>query len=824
LVCNSHIDPVWLWEWEEGAAEALSTFRAAADLCEEFDGFVFNHNEAVLYEWVELYEPALFERIRRLVRCGRWHIMGGWFLQPDCNMPAGESFVRQILLGKRYFADRFGVDLTTAINFDPFGHTRGLVQILARSGYDSYVYCRPPLGDHPLPGPEFDWIGYDGSCIRATLATAHYNSAPGKARERLEEWIAGSRGEEVSLLLWGVGNHGGGPSRKDLRDLARAMRAIRGVDIRHSTPERYVAQQRRARPELPRHEGDLNPWAVGCYTSMRRGKVLHRRLECELISAERMATTACAQDLLAYPRSELREAMRDLAWSEFHDSLPGTSIEAVEGTAVRTLDHGLEILSRVKARAFFALAAGQRKARGGEFPVLVYNSHPFAVETIVECELQPQWPHKTSRFMQPSLRAGRAELPVQAEKERCNIDEDHRKRIAFRARLEPGRMNRFDCLLEMIPKAPPRRLRERSGRIVFKSDALRAEINCRTGLIDSLRVRGVEVLAKGACKSLVMTDDADPWGMRTTRFRKRAGTFRLLSKRAGARFSGLVGGFLPSVRVIEDGPVRSVVETLFGYGDSFICQQYSFPKQGTEVEVALRVLWNEKDRLLKLAIPTLLRDAGLRGQVAFGVAELPANGDEALAQQWVAVVSDSQDLALTCINDGTYGLDMQRGELRLSLLRSPAYAGHPTGPECTIVEQDRFTPRIDQGEHRFRFWLNAGPVTGRLRDIDREALVRNAPPMALTFFPPGGGQRPRAGALLSDRVVQVTAFKLAEDDEDLIIRLFEPTGRARTTTLSIPCAGARTRVKLAGCEVKTLRLDRRAGRFEEVDLLEQPSG
>ena len=136
LIANSHIDPVWLWLWEEGAGEALSTFRTAVALCEAHHDFVFNHNEAILYQWIEEYEPELFDRIRRLVRAGRWHIMGGWFLQPDCNMPSGESFVRQILLGKRYFREKFGVDVTAAANLDPFGHSRGLVQILARAGYD----------------------------------------------------------------------------------------------------------------------------------------------------------------------------------------------------------------------------------------------------------------------------------------------------------------------------------------------------------------------------------------------------------------------------------------------------------------------------------------------------------------------------------------------------------------------------------------------------------------------------------------------------------------------------------------------------------------
>ena len=124
-------------------AEAISTFRVAADFCERHDGFVFNHNESVLYEWVEEYEPALFERIQKLVKEGKWRIMGGWFLQPDCIMPSGESFLRQIETGNRYFEEKFGIKYETAVNFDPFGHNRGLVQILAKNGYRHYLFVRP---------------------------------------------------------------------------------------------------------------------------------------------------------------------------------------------------------------------------------------------------------------------------------------------------------------------------------------------------------------------------------------------------------------------------------------------------------------------------------------------------------------------------------------------------------------------------------------------------------------------------------------------------------------------------------------------------------
>ncbi|MEN6545068.1 MAG: alpha-mannosidase, partial [Armatimonadia bacterium] len=216
LICNAHLDPVWLWEWEEGAAEAISTFRTAADLCEEFEGFIFNHNEAILYRWVEEYEPALFKRIQRLVKQGKWHIMGGWYLQPDCNMPSGESFVRQSLVGRRYFAEKFGVRPTTAINLDPFGHGPGLPQILVRSGYDSYLFCRPGQQDRPLPDNRFRWVGCDGSSVAATRIPG-YNSPLGGARKKVEALVDQQPEDAPGCVMWGVGNHGGGPSRQDLR-------------------------------------------------------------------------------------------------------------------------------------------------------------------------------------------------------------------------------------------------------------------------------------------------------------------------------------------------------------------------------------------------------------------------------------------------------------------------------------------------------------------------------------------------------------------------------------------------------------------------------
>ncbi len=821
LISNAHLDPVWLWKWEEGAGEALSTFRQAAEFCEQHRGYIFCHNEAVLYRWVEDYEPALFRRILKLVRAGKWHIMGGWYLQPDCNMPSGESIVRQILLGRTYFREKFGVEPLTAVNLDPFGHSRGLVQIIAKSGYRYYLCCRPGQKELPLPSDEFIWVGYDGSEILANRASAHYCSIGGKARERLEEWLARNSEKDLIIHLWGIGNHGGGPSRKDLQDFERMKVERTEYEIMHSTPDAYFAELEPRRTALPRREKDLNPWAVGCYTSMARIKQGHRKLENELFSAEKMASAAWSQGLMKYPQEDFNKAMEDLAFSEFHDILPGSAVPEGEEAAGQQIEHGLEILSRVKAKAFFALTGGEAKAGAGEMPIFVFNPHPFPVRSIVECEFEPWEPnYEKSGFWDPKITVKGRDLPSQAEKEASNISLEWRKKVVFEAELSASRMNRFDCRLEKALAKPAFAAREENGFISVLTADLTVLVNTRTGLLDRYAVRGMDLLAPGAFAPLVILDNADPWGMKVRSFRKVAGRFAAASPEEASRFSGLDADPVPPVRVIEDGAIRTVIEAVLAYEKSMAVLLYKIPKSGTEVEVEARVFWAEKDKMLKLSLATTIAGPRFIGQVAYGADELPSNGDEAVAQKWLAVVSEKADAALTVINDCIYGSDWSDGELRMSLLRSPAYSAD-TWEDKLVVAGDRFIPRQDQGERSFRFWLNGGRAVERMESIDREALVRNEKPYVLPFSPPGAGKKAKPGVTVSGKSIQVTAFKKSEAGNDLVIRLFEPTGRARRTTLSLPAFGVRKDIRLAGFEIKTLRFNPRTKAFAETDLLER---
>jgi alpha-mannosidase len=225
--------------------------------------------------------------------------------------------------------------------------------------------------------------------------------------------------------------------------------------------------------------------------------------------------------------------------------------------------------------------------------------------------------------------------------------------------------------------------------------------------------------------------------------------------------------------------------------------------------------------MLKLSIPTVFLNGGCKGQVAYGVENFKDRGVELVAQKWVGVYSADNHHALTVINDGTHGFDFAEGELRLSLLRSAAYAAHPVGDNIHIVPQDRLEPRIDQGERVFRFWVQGGNTSKRFSSIEREAHIKNEAPMALSCSPPGTGRKLKPGIYLDDNVTQVTTIKKAEDKNWLILRLFEPSGESRSSRVILPSRSLSFEVSLRGFEIKTLAVDLDTNAVFEVDLLER---
>lgn len=761
LLCNAHLDPVWLWQRNEGIAEAISTFRVAADFCEEYDGFVFNHNEAILYEWVEEHEPQLFERIKKLVKKGNWKIMGGWYLQPDCVMTSGESLLSQIDIGNEYFMEKFGIKPTTAINFDPFGHTRGLVQILTKKGYDSYIFMRP----YEIDG-DFIWEGFDGSQVFAHGIFDGYGTNRGKTVEKIKDCIEAKNDNDVYLCLWGVGNHGGGPSRIDLEAISEYMKTS-DVEIIHSSAEEYVSSK--SREDLNVLKKSLGPCMVGCYTSMTRIKQANRRLENKIALTEKIMSYADLTTDFEFDSDRLRKAKKALAFCQFHDVLPGSGIKAVEDDSLQTFAYGEEIADTLYDKAFFKLCAGQKKANDGEIPIIVFNPHPYEIDGEFEIGFMlgdQNWVENTVTVAEVYDENGNP-LPTQNEKPEPTFNLDWMQRIIFKGKLAPSSVTRFDCHLTVIESENIWTPACDADDVTVSNDRMTVRISSKTGLIDSYTVDGKEYI-KNSGKIEIYRDNEDPWGMNVNSFEELAGTFELMSDAEANEFIGYPDEKIKNVRIIDDGCVRTKVQAFFKYNRSVAIVTYSIPKNNTCIDVDIMLYSNETNKMIKYSIDTGLCGTPY-GETAFGFEELPDDYQESVFHKWCGI--KESDKALYIINRGTYGGSFSKSNIKLSLLRTPVYSAHPIR-QRKVSPTDKFLKHIDMGERQFSFRITTK------QDIAREAQIYNEAPRVHSFFPSGDGVRPQsviktdnADVILSsmrktDAGYQLTFYNASESAND----------------------------------------------------------
>jgi alpha-mannosidase len=281
---------------------------------------------------------------------------------------------------------------------------------------------------------------------------------------------------------------------------------------------------------------------------------------------------------------------------------------------------------------------------------------------------------------------------------------------------------------------------------------------------------------------------------------------------------------LKGVHVVEDGEVRTVIEAVFSYNRSVLCQRYFLPKRGTEIKIETRVYWNEQRKMLKLSIPSKVTGPTYLGQTAYGSERWVCDGRETISQKWVMLHDGSRYRALTVINDSSGAADVSDGELRLTLLRSPAYcASISLDPEkYPQISPDRFNPYTDQGEHFFTQRLNAGKYDERIASVTREAKVSSEPPVFVPFTPPGTGTAPLQMIKLSNPGVELVTVKRAENSDEFVIRLFEPTGKPQTVDIELPLLGIKHKEALSAFEIVTLLTKKEGQKYvlKKTDLLE----
>ena len=805
---HGHIDPVWLWRWQEGYEEIRATFRAALDRLGENPELHFIASSTAFYKWILEIDPAMFEEIRERVAEGRWNIVGGWIVEPDCNIPNGESFVRQGLYGQRFVREHFGFLVREAFTPDSFGHAGTLPQILKKSGFETYTYMRPSPGrEMEYETTTFWWRSRDGSRVLAGCIPVCYDVRPEHIEQRfqaLQKQTQLAPGQRQVMFFFGIGNHGGGPTKACISKIRGLQNDPKSPPIVFNGLSEYYKALREDldEHELPVVESDLQHHARGCYTSHSEIKLHNRRAEHALMRAERWATVAASVCGVDYPRGDIQEAWETVLFQQFHDILAGTSIEPAYDDARDALGAACWKAEDIGNRARQRIASRVDTSGEGRC-VMAFNPLPWPVRAPVEV------PASVRRFLGERLHLvddRGQDLPLQeiADKQVGNTA------YTYIADL-PGlgyRSYRMIAGESKTPEDTPGMLRASATEI--ENDYWRIRVDPNAGEIVSLfdKKARLEVLERGL-SLCVMADQTDTWGHDLEEWRIEDGRFRITS-----------------ARILEMGLCRATICLDSHYENSTARVLLTIYREMPDIQAEIQVHWHERSRVLKLAFDTNIADGTATFEAPYGCIEREKTGGEEPGQAWIDLTGSTQTeegseipYGFAVINDCKYGYDVRGRSMRITLLRSPAYAHH----DNARVRSDDANRYIDQGEHVIR--LRLVPHAGSWQDahIPRRAWEWNDP-LWVHQESAHPGDLPAAASFVecgAENFV-LTVAKHAEEDDSLVLRGYEAEGRSGVVNVRFPHFGQTTSFPVSAHEIKTLRSPSNGDWTEtrEVDLLE----
>jgi len=720
LTGHAHIDLAWLWPLEETRRKASRTFHTMIGLMDRHPGFRFNQSTAQLYAFLEEDDPALFARIGEKVASGQWEPNGAMWVEPDTNMPTGESLVRQLLYGQRYFEKTFGSRHTVCWLPDCFGFSPALPQLLSQAGVTGFFTIKVNWSEtNTMPFDLFWWEGLDGSRVLAHTfknPVGGYNAEIGP-RAVVETWrnFRGKHLNRESLLAFGYGDGGGGPTTEMLdrqRQLADfpVVPALRPVGVAE-----WYAGVRAAVADNP----DLPVWVGEMYLELHRGtlttqgrtKSLHRRAERALIAAETLSSMAT---LLGEPvAASLEDQWRLILRNEFHDILPGSSIREVYERTESELASVVEAGEGIQQKQLETIAG--RVVGEGDKPGML----------IVNPDLSPR----------PLRLSSTEALPGGQSVDGGTVFAGERQL--------PGLST-----LVVIDDAPPagltvapRRLENGCVRVDLADDGALASVYDK--------VAGREVLADRGNQIWAYVDKPRNWD-----------AWDIEEGYTGQGDEIAASG----IEIVENGPQRAALRVTRRFRDSEIVQTVRLWANSARLEIKTDIDWHERRVLLKARFPLAIRSDQATFECAHGVIRRPTHRNtsweearfEVAAHRFVDLSEHGYGVAL--LNDGKYGHHALHNELGLSLLRSPVF------PD----------PLADEGRQSFTYalfphrgdWLSGG-VLAEAEDLNQPLLCR---PVRTA------GESAWSAARVDGMTLGLSAFKPSEAGDALLLRAYEPAG------------------------------------------------
>ena len=785
---NSHIDAAWLWPWTETVDVVHRTFGTAAQLLNEYPQYTYTQSAAQYNEWMADKYPELNDQIKKQIDAGRWEVVGGMWVEPDLNLPDGESLVRSILIGKRYFQKEYGVDVHIGWNPDSFGYNWQLPQIYEKSGIDTFVTQKMEWNDtNPLPFKLFWWESPDGSKVLTYFPHGYGNRSLDPVRLSADLAIARKQAPGLNEMmdLYGVGDHGGGPTRTMLDEgmhwaqpdkIAPKMEfGIADAYFKKIRPEiadnsktwnyasiadgyTYPPAAADGQISIPTWDDELYlEYHRGVYTTQAKHKQNMRNSEEEALNAEKYASLAWL-DGNTYPTDEFTDAWKKITFNDFHDLAAGSGIGVIYREAQEQFDVVRRETNEISDASFKTLAAQVDTRGGAGVPVLVWN--PLAWQRSGIVTLDVQMPEPASDVY---------------------VVDAQGKVLPYEILSSDAKTNSFKVLLkaENVPALGYMLVRVLPGKKSFASDLkfdgltvenadLRLTVDKQSGCITSLydKRANFETLASGGCGNELQAFTDKP--QRYDAWNIDPGTLDVPPAKLDTA---------ESVELVEHTPLRAVIRIKRKWQSSSFIQDIALYTGADHAVVSTDVDWRERHILLKAAFPLSATSKDATYEIPYGSIERPTTRNnsfekarfEVPALRW-ADEGDGQH-GFSLINNSKYGYDGVGNLLRLSLLRSP------TSPD----------PEADQGMQHFSYALYPHAGDWKQARTVQHGYEFNYPLTAMQVAAHTGKLPAEYSYVsVSSPSVILTAMKKAEDSNALILRMYESAGRSEQVRVKLP--------------------------------------
>ena len=690
--------------------------------------------------------------------------------------------------------------MTTGYNPDAPGHPASLPQILKHQGMDYFVFTRPQTHEMKLPAGLFRWEGIDGTCILAYRPPQNNFVIRDSFESRIRRIITGTQPTTKDLLLLiGAGDHGGGPTRENIRSITEIQSQSGAPVLQYSIPEKFFAAvQKTDISDLPLVRGGLLHHAVGGYTNVSAMKKDSRTAEATLITAEKLASIGSVVWNCTYPGAALTKAWKRAIYQHVHDSINGVSLPShYETTGRDAFGYALDVARRTIYKVAQKLAWDVPTEDPESQYLFLFNPHAWEITTHAKYQLY-RWEPETHIRVEDEQGN-----PLPHQWTPGTVHSSSRIRVLVVRVTIPAFGYRQIRIREAISPAPQKSGVHCKGNIL-ENEHLRIVFD-KSGTIGILdKNTGHQIFKGGAtgARPVIVDDPHDSWA----------------NINAFDQDKDAFGN--ASISILENGPLLASVRVRTTYGDSKLTTDWILYTGSRTLEARITLDWHEQQKMLKFSFPLDVTNPRATWEIPYGHVTRAPKGDEEPGHRWIDLTGwrDQTQYGLTILNDAKYGYSVNGKDMRVSIVRSPLY-GHR--------RRQRIDPDIDyklqnQGQQTFRMLLIPHTGTWQNAAIVRTAEELTAPlPIILQGIHPGS--RPQADSFLSVDIpnVVISAIKQAENSNDLIVRCYETAGRSIQTTIDFQFLKQQWSGVFQASEIKTLRINPRTKKIWEVNALEE---